>query len=64
MAKRRLTKRQREIATEWFAHTGFEFMEPEVGESFYAALNRNKKWLEDHMTDALRISDDILPPRG
>lgn len=58
----RLTKRQREVKDEWFAHTGFEFLGPDPGESFYRALQRNRKWLEDHTNDALRIGSDIFQP--
>lgn len=61
---RRYTPRQQEIVTEWFNHTGFEFMPPDKGEPFYDALQRNKSWLEDHTNDALRIGNHYPPPRG
>lgn len=55
-------ERQREIKIEWLNFTGFEFMGPERGQSFYHALQKNRQWLQDHVTDALRIGDDVLPP--
>lgn len=62
--KSKLSKRQREVVKEWDSHTGFEFMEPQNGESFYDALERNKEWLQDHCNDALRIGKDIFPREG
>ena len=55
-------KRQNEIKQEWMNHTGFEFMGPDPGENFYYALQRNRRWLEDHTSDALRIGDDVPLP--
>ena len=55
--------RQREIKQEWVDFTGWEFMGPRPGENFYEALQRNKKWLNDHALDADNIGHDILNPR-
>lgn len=58
----RYTKRQREVMKAWEDHTGFGFMEPNAGESFYDALMRNRNWFQDHTTEACSIGNDIAPP--
>lgn len=52
-------KRQAEIKKEWYDHTGWEFMEPHRGETFYRALIRNRNWLESHTAEACCIGDDV-----
>lgn len=56
-----LTKREREVMREWEAHTGWEFMPPHEGESFYDALQRNRRWLEQRLSESLAIGNDIQP---
>lgn len=59
---RRYTKRQLEVMQEWYDHTGWEFMEPNKGERFSAALARNWRWMEDRTTEALCIGTDLMDP--
>ena len=51
-----MSESQDKIKSEWYDHTGWEFMEPYTGESFCHAIQRNRRWLEDHTTEALRLS--------
>lgn len=55
------TKRQREIMREWHDHTGWEFMGPHPDETFYEALERNRRWLECRLSESLAIGSDIQP---
>ena len=57
-----MTKREQAVAKEWYDFTGWEFMPQHEGESFYDALMRNRKWLEDRTTEALTIGNDISTP--
>lgn len=53
-----LTAREKAITKEWYDFTGWEFLGPDEGETFLDALRRNRRWLENHTTESLRIGED------
>jgi len=56
------TKREREIMKEWDDFTGFAFMPTNDGETFYDALQKNRRWLHNFAGEAETIGDDIEDP--
>ncbi len=56
------TRREREIIREWRDFTGFSFMPPNDGETFYDALQKNRQWLHNFAGEAETIGNDIENP--